>query len=460
MDSKRAGKFSPKSKLSPEQSRRIVITGIGPISAIGIGRDYFWQGILSGKPNVQLEKCYIDNELWDQFYVHKIANFDISKFGIDKDKLNDIKAWKEGEEIVDLNYLIAAVKLALDDSGLDYNCENNNIGLVLAHENLGLMPFGFKVSNIAYEMLAKQQNRISKKDFFDKFYHKFLKSGYDVQTFADLFHVARVFNIHEFSLFINNACASGLYALETAKQIICNNQARAVVVAASDHPDIYKYLWFKGLGIYAPDGIIKPFCKDSNGLVFGDGGVGLVLEDLEYATKRKAPIYAEYSGGGFDLEGWKITVPQIGSNSYQNAISRAFEQSGISKADVDFLCPHGVGSQPIDYYEAKAITDVFGVYPMRYQKLSHGASPKRPFISTFKPYVGHNLGASALLETAILLLSLKNDLIPPTLNCKNLDSKFNISLVKEKTKIKVKNAMKTCCAFAGYNAVAVFRKVN
>ena len=453
-------KISPKSKLSPEQSRRIAITGIGPISSIGIGKDNFWQGILKGKPNVQLEECRIDGELWGKFYAHKIDNFDIRKFGINKDKLNDIKDWKEGEEIVDLNYLIAAVKLALDDSGLDYQRENNNIGLVLAHENLGLMPFGFKVSDIAYEILAKGQNKISKKEFFDKFYCKFLKSGYDVQTFADLFHVARVFNIHEFSLFINNACASGLYALEAAKQIINSNQAKAVVVAASDYPDIYKYLWFKGLGIYSPDGIIRPFCKDSNGLVFGDGGVGIVLEDLEFAKKRKAEIYSEYLGAGFDLEGWKITVPQIGGNSYQRAIEKAFKNSGTKKEEIDFLCPHGIGSQPIDYYEAKAITDIFGVYPMRYEKLSHGASPKRPFISTFKPYVGHNLGASALLETAILLLALKNDTILPTLNYDNPDSKFNISLVKDLTKTKLKTAMKICCAFAGFNAAAIFKKLN
>ncbi len=428
------------------KNRRVVITGLGPISSIGIGKDNLWQGILQEKPNIKLEKCVLDGELWDQFYVHKIDNFDILKFGIDKEKLEDIKAWKEGEEIVDLNYLIASIKLALDDSGLDYNKENNCLGLVLGHENLGLMPFGFKISDLAYEMLiGKQKSQFSKKDFFDKFYRKFLKSGYDVQIFADLFHVARVFNVHNYSLFINNACASGLYALEAASQIIQSDQAKAVVVAASDHPDIYKYLWFKELGIYSSDGMIKPFCKDSNGLVFGDGGVAIVLEDLELAQKRKAQIYAEYLGGGFDLEGWKITVPQIGSHSYQDAIQKAFKQAEINKDEVDFLCPHGVGSQPIDYYESKAITDIFGL------------NPKRQLISTFKPFVGHNLGGSALLETAILLLSLKNNLVPATLNYKNPDSKFNMSLVKEKTKAKLKTAMKICCAFAGFNAAAVFR---
>jgi 3-oxoacyl-(acyl-carrier-protein) synthase len=426
-----------------------VITGIGPISSIGIGREDFWQGILTQKTNVKLERYIVGDELWDEFYLHKIENFDITKFGIAKDKLNAIKEWKEGEEIIDLNYLIAAIKLALDDSKLDYHSDDNNIGLVLAHENIGLMPFGLKISDIAYEMLIdKRRTDISKRDFFDKFYRRFIKSGYDIQAFADLFHVAKVFNLHNYSLFLNNACASGLYALEAANQIIKNNQAKAVIVATSDHPEIYKYLWFHDLGIYSFDGIIRPFCKDSNGLVFGDGGVGIVMEDLESAKKRKANIYAEYLGGGFDLEGWKITVPQIGNDSYQKAILKAFKQADIDKKEIELLCPHGVGSQPIDYYEAKAITDIFGL------------NPNRPLITTFKPYVGHNLGGSALLETAMLLLSLKNNTIPPVLNHQNPDPKFNISLVKEKMQTKLNTVMKICCAFAGYNAAAIFRKID
>ena len=430
-------------------NKRVVITGIGPIASTGIGKDNFWQGILDKKINIKLDKHFAGDDLWEEYYLYKVNNFDIANFGIDKDKINDIKDWKEGEEIPDLNYLIAATKLALDDSGLDYNNENNGIGLVLAHENLGLMQFGSKISNLAYDTLInKTKKDISKKDFFNNFYKKFLKSGYDIQTFADLFHVARVFNINNYSLFINNACASGLYAFEAASQIIKSNQSKAVVVAASDCPEIYKYLWFRDIGLYSPDGRIKPFCRDSNGLVFGEGGVGIVIEDLEHAEERGASIYAEYLGGGFDLEGWKITMPEIGSNSYQRAIKRAFEQSNIDKDKIDLLCPHGVGSQVIDYYESKAITETFGL------------SPKKPLITVFKPYLGHNLGGSALLEAAAMILSLKNDMIPPTLNCDNIDEKFGISLIKEKKKIDIRIAMKICCAFAGFNGAVIFKKFN
>ncbi|MDD5617935.1 MAG: beta-ketoacyl synthase N-terminal-like domain-containing protein [Candidatus Omnitrophica bacterium] len=435
--------------MKKNKDKRIVITGIGPISSIGIGKNDFWNGILESKTNVELEKITVDDILWHEFYTSKIKHFDVSNFGIDRDRLNDIKEWKEGEEIVDLNYLIAAIKLALDDSNIDYAQKDNNIALVLAHENLGLMPFGYKVSNIAYDMLVgKKKSDISRRDFMDRFYKSFLKSGYDIQTFADLFHVARVFNVSEYSLFINNACASGLYAFEAASQIINNNQAKTVVVAASDCSDVYKYIWFKELGIYSDDGRIRPFCKDANGIVFGDGGIGIVLEDMATAEQRNAPIYAEYLGGGFDLEGWKITMPQLGSDSYQKAIKKAFKHAEITNENVDLICPHGTGCNVIDYYEATAITDIFGKFP------------KKPIITAFKPYIGHTLGASALLETALLVLALKTGIIPKTLNYDNPDSKFNITLLAKQINMKPSIVAKICSAFAGFNAAAIFRRVD
>lgn len=425
---------------------RVVITGVGPVSSVGVGKENFWEGIIGKKTNVRLKKVMIDGKLWGEFYTHAIENFEMKNFDFDKNKIEEIMQWKEKEEIIDLNYFIVAIKLALQDSGLKYDAKKNDISLVLAHENLGIMPFGLKVSNLAYEFLQKKE-KFHKRDFFDTFYKLFLKSGYELQTFTSLFHVARLFNIHNYSLFINNACASGLYAIEAGAQIIRSGYAKNVVVASSDYSDIYKYFWFHKLGIYSPDGVIRPFCKDCNGLVFGDGGASIILEDLEHAKKRKSKIYAEYLGGGFDLEGWKMTFPKIGSDSYKNAIRMAFKKSKIKISDVDFLCPHGVGARMIDCYEAKAMTDIFG------------KDVRRPLITTFKPYFGHNLGCSALLETIALLISLDENIIPPSLNIDCLNPKLNINLVDQEVKCNLKIAMKICCAFAGYNAASIFKKL-
>lgn len=428
-------------------NKRVVVTGIGPLASTGIGKDAFWKGILEQKLGLSLRPCKIDGESWGDFPVHCIADFDFNKFKVDEMAIQYMKEWKEEEPPLDLYYLMAAVALALEDSGIKYESEDNGLGLVLTHENMGLLPFLFKLSQLSYNTLKPETGQnYSKKEFYEKLYRDCLKSGYDVQTFMTLFHVAKAFNIHNYSLFINNACASGLYALENAAQMIKCNQSTSVVVAASEYTDIYKYLWFRDIGLYSEDGRIRPFCKDSNGLVFGDGGVGIVLEDLEHAEKRNAHIYAEYMGGGFDLEGWKVTTPQIGSDSYQKAILKAIKHSGLSKDEIEMLCPHGVGSPAIDYYEARAITDIFGVNPLT------------PCITSFKPYIGHNLGGSALLETAILLLSLENKIVLPTLNCENINPAFKISLVREQLSMEVKTAMKICCAFAGYNSAVVFKR--
>lgn len=427
--------------------KRVVITGIGPVSSIGLGKDDIWKNVLAGNTNVELEKKSVDGKLWTEFPLHKMSEFNIADFDIDKDALSWIKDWQNGKDNTDLFYLIAAIKLAIDDSGLDYKKENNDLGIVLSHENYNLTPFLEEVSDYAYEVLVKSKKKISKKDFYDDLYKNCVKGGYDVQPFMPLFHLAKVFNIHNYSLFLCTACASGLYGLESASQIINSGQSKAVIVTAADHPDVYKYVWFRDLGIYSPDGKIRPFSKDSNGLVFGDGGSALILEDYDNAKKRGAHIYAEYMGGGFSLESWQVTVPQVGSNSYQSAMKKAFEQSSIKKDEIDLLCPHGVGSRVIDYYESKAITDIFG-------------KKNLPTITTFKPYLGHNLASSALLETSILLLAMDHNIVPPTLNCENENPEYGITLLKKKEEKVIRTAMKICCAFAGYNAATIFRKVD
>lgn len=431
------------------KSRRIVVTGLGPLSAIGMTKKSLWNSIEEGKTGLTLEDYKIGGEKLVSYYVHKISNFDIKNFGIDEHILKDITIWKEQEEPIDLFYLLAVVKLALDDAKINYGDtdKTKGLGLVLTHENPGLDQFYEELVNESYDLLMGDK-KISRKEYLLEFYKRFDKRGYDLQTFMLVFHVAKVFNIHQYSIFLSNACASGLFALENASDIIRSGKCNTVVVAGSDHSDIFKYLWFRDLDMYAEDGKIKPFARNRNGFVTGDGGAGIVLEDLETALERKAHIYAEYIGGGFHLEGWKVAVPNITDDSYKTAMTTAINSANINEDDIDLIIPHGVGTKVTDAYEANAINAIF--------RKNH----KMPLITALKPYVGHNLGSTALLETAIMLLSLEKNLIPPTLNCHDIDAKLNINLVTELLKIKLKTVMKTACGFAGYNAAAIFRKVE
>ncbi len=131
------------------RDKKVVITGIGPIASTGIGKDAFWKGILDKRTGVELVKTYAGEELWESFYLHKVKNFNINNFDIDPDDLEYIEDWKEGPIDVDLQYLLASVKLALDDSKIDYKkIARDKLGLIATHENPTMENF--------YEALLKE----------------------------------------------------------------------------------------------------------------------------------------------------------------------------------------------------------------------------------------------------------------------------------------------------------------
>ncbi len=429
------------------KNRRVVVTGVGPLSAIGIGKDNTWKNLLDKKINLVSMDKYIFGKFSEKFFMHKIKEFDISNFCLNPDFLYEMKVWKSGEEVIDLYYLLAAVKLALEDSQILYKGKKD-IGMVLTHENPGIEQFCSNIIKTTFKMLKNKKN-FDKEWYFRYLAFSFNKNVNDLQTFMFLFFVARMFGIHGYSLFVNNSCASGLYAIETASQMIREGINRAVIVASSEHPGIYKYLWFQKLGFLAKDGKIKPFSMDRDGFVCGEGGAALILEDLESAKKRNAHIYAEYIGGGFFLESWKVTLPKIkGNNFYKKAILQSLQEANKKPKDIDLISAHGLGSQVLDAYEAMSLTSIFG---KRFE---------RPFVSAFKPFIGHTLGNCALLETIILLLCLENDLIVPVLNSDNIDSSLNLKVVKELTQARLKTVQKTVWGFGGYNASVIFQKMK
>ena len=434
-----------------ENHKRVVVTGIGPLASTGIGKDALWKGIVEKNIGLKLEEIRIDGEIWDKFYLHKVEDFNIEKYNIEQDAIEDIRNWKNGEEDKALAYLLAAVKLALDDSGLSYDQDDNDIGLFLTIEHPGFEDFceGIVRETASYIKDNTSKNNFSSSKLFRHIFEKFGPQGYDLQTFMYLYFITKAFGFHGYSLYTNNACSSGLYAMESAARQIRSGDSKTVVLAGGDVAGtMFKQLWFKKKGFYAEDGKMKPFSNNADGIVLGDGASAMILEDLDHAQKRGAHIYAEYLGGGFSLEGWKVAIPRIGSSSYQNAIKSALEKANLSPGDIDLICPHGVALKVTDGYEAKAIRDVFG------------EKKAQPLITAWKPFVGHNLGGSAVLESIILLLSMENNMIPPTLNCEEDEPKYALNLVREHTQHTLNTAMKLSCGFAGYNAAAIFRKLR
>lgn len=430
-----------------DNEKRIVISGIGPLTSIGFGRDEVWESIINGRDGLTKEKVSLDGKALAEFFIYKIHDFDIDKFGLDKNILADIEKWKGEKGPLELYYFMAAIKLALKDSGLEGFKQRNRIGLILTHENPGLDQFYWQIINELLQGMAGKKERSVEEVFFEGFYKKFETRGYELQTFMFLFHVARVLDISGYSLFVNNACASGLYALEAAADAIKSGKCDVAIVAAVDCGSIFKHLWFKRMNVYAEDGRIKPFAKNPNGFVSGDCGAAIVVESMPSARRRKSRVYAEYAGGGFGVDTWKVVTPNPASDSYKNVMLDALKSSGVSGEDVDLVVPHGVAMAVTDYYEAKAISEIFG------------RNSAKPLITAFKPYIGHCLGASALVESILALLVMEKGEVPAVLNTKEVNPALGINLVKKLTRTNIKTVLKIACGFAGYNAAAVFRKV-
>ncbi len=431
------------------EKKRVVITGIGPITAVGTGKRQLWDSILHRRSNVSRQEHYIDEELWGGFHIAKVSDFRLEDFGFSSAAVRVFKECQENGSR-DLIYMLSSCKLALDDSRLVYDRDDNDIGLALTCENPGIDDFICRIIENTIEIIegrAPALPDLTKIEFIQRLYERFQKKVYNLQTFMYLHQVSRVLGLHGESLFINNACASGLFALEAASRMIRSGRTKTVVVAGADDPSFMtKYLWFKKLGIYSEDGVMRPFDRNRNGLVFGEGGGAIVIEDFAHAQSRGARIYAEYLGGGFTQDAWKVTVPSMTTNFYAKAFRQALDCAGLGAEEIELINPHGAATGIGDKYEALTINEVFG---------SH-----RPLITAFKPYTGHNLGGCALVELIILLLAMGEGIVPATLNHTTPDPDMKIEIVKEHLTRSIRIAAKMSCGFGGYNAVALFKKIQ
>ncbi|HDO25373.1 MAG TPA: hypothetical protein ENG95_01850, partial [Nitrospirae bacterium] len=161
-----------------DNNKRVVVTGIGPLASPGIGKDAFWQGLLDKNTGLSMKKYDMDGAPWEEFYAHVIKGFDYRKFDLDETALTYIREWKEEEPPVDLYYMMAAISLAFEDSGLDYRSDDNNIGMVLTHENMNLIPFMQKITEMSFDTLMGETGAsLTRKQFYETIYRHCLKSG-------------------------------------------------------------------------------------------------------------------------------------------------------------------------------------------------------------------------------------------------------------------------------------------
>lgn len=273
--------------------KQALITGRGVLAATGMGVEEVWQAVLAGRTRVTEVDYAPGGQPWVSYPCHAIGPLPVREW-VTADGLAFLAEHGMAADR-DFSYLLAASRLALADSGLTYDRHDNRVGLVIAHENPGVVALVDRLLEVwcADPGPDRRLTGANPADLFRHFGGPFFR----LQTFPHLFFLARILGLHGPTLIVNNSCASGLYALEAARQMIAAGQADAVLVVAADHAHATEYLWLRGEGFASPSGLIRPFDRRRDGAVLGDGAAAVVLESPAAARRRGAAPLAVYRGG-------------------------------------------------------------------------------------------------------------------------------------------------------------------
>jgi len=400
--------------------KRVVITGLGAVSAIGIGKDEFWKNLIVGKSGIT------DVELFDttNFTVHKageVKNFNVQDF-IPKNRLKGIARASQ--------FAIAAAKMAIDEAKLKTDdMDRSNMGAII----------GTTMADIqSLEQIDKYWVRSGEDDIWPINVVK-----YPSNSLSD--HMGCFFGLRGPNYVIPTACAAGNYSIGYAFDLIREGKVGAMLAGGADPFSRITFTGFNRLYAMAPDRC-QPFDKNRKGMMIGEGAGMLVLEDLDLARKRDADIYAEILGYGLSCDAHHMTSPKV--EGIIKVMEKAIVNSGVRKEDVGYISAHGTGTPANDKAECEAIKKVFG-----------GMVKNIP-VSSIKSMLGHTMGAASAIEAIVCCLVIKKSRIPPTINFETPDPECDIDCVPNVCMEKeVKLALNNSLAFGGNNACLVLGKI-
>ena len=403
---------------NPTKNRRVVVTGLGVVSSIGIGWQEFWKNLLAGKSGISKIESF-DTSKYDRHYGGEVKNFNPAKF-ISKHKIPQIGRASQ--------LAVAAAKLALEDAGLKLsNAVRDSFGVFV-----GTTTGEIALLEEYYEM-AQRSGRISDANFL------VFPSG------SLSINIDKEFKLKSDNVVFANACAAGNYAIGRACDLIKSGQIDYALAGGADGLSQVVFAGFNRLLAIAPEKC-QPFDKNRKGIIPGEGSGILLLESLESAQKRDVPIYAEILGYGLSCDAYHITDPTV--DGVGKAIRKCLKEADLAEGDVDYISAHGTGTIENDCAECQAIEAVFG------------KRSKQIPISSIKSMLGHTMGAASALEAIACCLTIKDQVIPPTINFETPDPECDIDCVPNKTrKHKVEVVLNNSQAFGGNNACVVLRKL-
>ena len=409
------------------QENRVVVTGLGALSPIGIGKENFWQACLAGKNGIG-KITHFDPTGYTSQIAGEVQDFDPAQF-IDKKEIKRMDRYTQ--------FALAAAKLAFDDAQLK-EIDSSRTG-VFVGAGIG----GMDTLHNQYEKLfSKGPSRIS--PFFIPMMIANMAAG----------NIAIAFKLQGPCECIVTACASGTNAIGDAYRVIQRGEADMMFAggteAAISPAGVAGFSAMKALCSDHNDDpahASRPFDKNRSGFVMGEGSGIIVLEKLEHALARGAHIYAEIVGYGRNDDAYHITTPAPGGVTQAKCMKLALDDAGLKPEDIDYINAHGTSTHFNDQGETEAIKSVFGEHAY---KLA---------VSSTKSMTGHMLGAAGGIEAVATILSVENDIIHPTINYETPDEGLDLNYVPNEAQArKVNAAISNSFGFGGHNACLVFKK--
>ena len=406
--------------------RRVVITGMGAVSSLGIGTYNFWQSIKSGKCGISaIERIDISDS--PAKVGAEIKDFDPGDF-IEKKEIRRMDRFAQ--------FALAAAQMAIEASKLDLvNIDKDRAGIIV----------GTGIGGI--ETTLAQHN-----EFIDKGYRRvspFLVPMMIPNMAAGL--IAIKYGFKGFNECSVTACASSTNSIGDAFKVIQRNDADIMLAGGAEAPitglTLAGFCASKAMTTNPdPAAACRPFDLERNGFVLGEGSGILVLEELEHALRRKANIIAEIVGYGCTNDAYHITAPAEAGEGAAKCMKLAIEDAGIMPCDIGYINAHGTSTRPNDKNETAAVKAVFG-------KQAYELA-----ISSTKSMTGHLLGASGAIETIITALAIKEGFLPPTINYRTPDPECDLDYVPNEGRSKdFTYALTNSFGFGGHNASLVLK---
>jgi 3-oxoacyl-[acyl-carrier-protein] synthase II len=410
--------------------RRVVITGVGMITPFGTGNEKSWKGIIEGRSAVR-KITHFDPENSPCKVAAEVPDFEIDNF-------IDTKEQKKMDRFI--HFGLAAATLAMEDSGLKINEENaDRVGSIVGAGIGGL------ASIEKYTMIIKEKGPKRVSPFFIPMTIINLTAG----------QISMRFGAKGPNSAVSTACASGTHSIGDGFKLIQNGFADAMICGGSEAVitplGIAGFTAMKALSTRndEPEKASRPFDRDRDGFVMGEGSGILVLEEMESAMNRGANIYAEIAGYGLNSDAYHITSPVPDGAGASKCMASALKDGGINPEEVDYINAHGTSTKYGDEIETTAIKRVFGDHAYNL------------CVSSTKSMIGHLLGASGGVEAAICAQSILNKIAPPTINLDNPDSECDLDYVPHKARpLDINIAMSNSFGFGGTNACITLRKFN